>query len=458
MNDKDSPAKSNTKVKKKIKKAVTSRTGRFVKLAGMTASVAGRYASQRAQNLFASEEKSQQSKSRSYGKMADDIVGTLGELKGAVMKLGQIASQTQDFLPREFSEALQRLQKEAPSVDYSIIEQQIIDELGDEPENLFRSFDAIPFASASIGQVHRAVTLEGREVVVKIQYPGVDKSCDSDLKQLRLTLKLGGLLKIPKKSVDALFAEVRDRLHEELDYVNEAENLRTFGAFHKNHAGIIIPEVIPELSTRRVLTLEYVAGDDIYSLENKSYDQDTINLIGHRMFRMLAEQLFHLQKIHGDPHPGNFAFRPDGTVIVYDFGCVKKLKPAIVEAYKRAIICALDEDYEQLDQAMKDLGVRVRNMASPGADYYAQWRNILFVPFLGDLDFDYGEADIHIRVARETPSFFKHIDRFRPPVESLYIDRMVGGHYWLMKRLGVRAAFRRELEPYLGQTSRDRQS
>lgn len=433
----------------KTKKATTSRTGRFFKLAGMTASVAGRYASERVQSVFSDDQKVAERKSKTYAKMADDVVDTLGELKGAVMKLGQIASQTQDFLPKEFSDALQKLQKEAPPVEFSVIRQQIVRELGDSPENIFKSFDIEPYAAASIGQVHRAVTKSGVPVVVKVQYPGVDRSCDSDLKQLRMTLKLGGLIKMPKASVDALFGELKERLHEELDYEQEARNLRRFRKFHAEHEGIIVPRVIDQLSTRRILTLEYVEGDHLPDLASQGYDQKTINQLGHRLFFMLAEQLFSFQQIHADPHPGNFAFRKDGTVIIYDFGCVKVLKPDIVTAYRDAIVASIHEDYAGLDDAMLRLGARVASKSSPGADYYAVWRNIFFEPFFDDAEYDFESADLHIKMAKETPLFFKHIAHFKPPVDSLYIDRMISGHYWIMKSMGVKASFRPELDKYL---------
>lgn len=432
------------------KKATTSRTGRFLKLAGMTASVAGRYASDRVQRAFTSEEKSEARKQASYGKMADDIVDTLGELKGAVMKIGQIASQTQDLLPKEISEALQKLQKEAPPVEFEVIAEQIRRELGDMPDVLFKSFERTPYAAASIGQVHRAVTKSGIPVVVKVQYPGVDKSCDSDLKQLKLTLKLGGLLKMPKESVDALFDEIKERLHEELDYEQEARYLRMFRDFHSEHEGVLVPKVINRLSSQRILTLEYIEGDHLNEIEaNGAYTPEVINALGHRLFRVLADQLFIFQRIHGDPHPGNFAFRPDGTVIIYDFGCVKILKPEVVRAYRDAICASITEDYDAVDDAMLRLGARVADKTSPGADYYSVWRNIFFEPFIGEQDFDFRNADLHVRVAKETPLFFKHLSHFKPPVDSLYIDRMISGHYWIMKSLGVKANFRPELDRYL---------
>ncbi|MDY6816389.1 MAG: AarF/ABC1/UbiB kinase family protein [Pseudomonadota bacterium] len=430
------------------RKPVTSRTGRFFKLAGMTASVAGQYAGQRARRMLRSEN-DEGARSESYTRMAGQIADTLGELKGAVMKVGQIASQTQDFLPREFSEALEKLQKEAPPMPFEVIVGQIESELGKPLGELYEYVQEAPYASASIGQVHRARLHDGTDVIIKVQYPGVDESCDSDLKQLRMTLRLGGLLKMPKESADQLFAEIRERLHEELDYENEARNIGLFREFHKDQPWVLIPAVIDSHSTRRVLTLELVEGDHVSQVTPDRYDQGTINLIGHRIFVIMADQLFRFRCIHGDPHAGNFAYRPDGSIILYDFGCVKKLKPQIVEAYRKALIAALEEDYEALDRHLIDLGARVGSQPAVDEAYYAMWRDILIVPFQGDEPYDFAEADIHKHVAAKTSTVFKYLDYFKPPVESIFIDRMIAGHYWMLKRLGVQAAFRTELEKYL---------
>ena len=382
--------------------------------------------------------------------MAGQIADTLGELKGAVMKVGQIASQTQDFLPREFSDALEKLQREAPPMPFEVIVAQIESELGKPVPELFEYLQETPYAAASIGQVHRARLRDGTDVIVKVQYPGVDESCDSDLKQLRMALKLGGLLKMPRESVDRLFAEIRERLKEELDYENEARNIELFRKFHENQPWILIPAVAESHSTRRVLTMELVEGDHVSKVTRERYNQDTINLIGHRIFTLMADQLFRFQCIHGDPHAGNFAYRPDGTIIVYDFGCVKKLKPEIVEAYRNALVAALNEDYEALDNYLIDLGARVGSQPAVDGAYYAMWRDILVVPFEHDEPYDFGESEIHKRVAAKTSTVFKYLDYFKPPVESIFIDRMIAGHYWMLKRLGVQAAFRSELEKYLG--------
>lgn len=429
------------------KKPVTSRRGRFFKLAGMTASVAGQYAGSRARQFLGRE--SDEERSRQYARMADEIVDTLGELKGAVMKVGQVASQTQDFLPREFSEALQRLQKEAPPMPFDVIRQQIEAELGAPVAELFDDLQAEPYAAASIGQVHKARLRDGTEVIVKVQYPGVDESCDSDLKQLRMALRLGGLLRMPKESADRLFEEIRIRLREELDYENEAANIRRFRAYHKRHPWVLIPRVIDSHSTRHILTMELAEGDHVSQVGPGRYDQETINLLGERLFITMADELFDFQCIHGDPHAGNFAFRPDGTLILYDFGCVKSLKPAVVAHYRQALIAALEEDYEALDQHLVNLGARVAEKPAISPDYYAMWRNLLIEPFAGDEPYDFGRSDLHRQIAAHTHTVFRYLDRLQPAVDSMFIDRMVAGHYWILRQLGVQAAFRKHLDSYL---------
>lgn len=429
-------------------KPTTTRAGRFFKLAGMTASVAGQYASQKARRAI-NRGNADSIRTDSYTRMANQIADTLGEMKGAVMKVGQIASQTQDFLPPEFSRALERLQKDAPPMPYETIRRQVEMQLGRKLPELFAWFQEMPYASASIGQVHRARLHDGTEVIVKVQYPGVDDSCDSDLKQLRLTLKLGGLLKMPEETVDRLFEEIRVRLKEELDYENEASNLKLFRELHQDHPWVVIPGLVESHSNHRILTLELEEGDHVSQITRDRYSQETINLIGHRIFTTMADQLFRFECIHGDPHAGNFAFRPDGSLVMYDFGCVKKLKPDIVAAYRNAIVSALNEDYQALDRYLIDLGARIEGQPAVDEAYYEMWRDMLITPFQNDEPYDFGAADIHQQVAAQTRTVFEYLDYFQPPVETIFIDRMIAGHYWMLKRLGVQGAFRADLEGYL---------
>jgi len=222
---------------------------RFLKLAGMTASIAGKAVSNSIKSINSSEEEKNAARSELFEKIGAQIAETLGEMKGAAMKVGQIASQYQDLFPPEIAKALAKLQRQAPAVAFSVIKGQIERELGKPIGEIFQSFEEKSFASASIGQVHRAVLPNGQAVVVKVQYPGVAESCDSDLKQLKLALKLAGVMKIDKKLQDELFNEIKESLHAELNYLQEAHNLNVFAAFHNvKDSKLINPESLSKIT------------------------------------------------------------------------------------------------------------------------------------------------------------------------------------------------------------------
>jgi len=300
----------------------SSPSRRFMKLAGMTASIATKTMTNSIRNLTADEDQKQQSRSKLFQDIGLQIADTLGEMKGAVMKVGQIASQYKDIFPPEVAKAIAKLQRQAPAMPFAEIKQQVERELGKPIDQIFKSFEEQPFAAASIGQVHRATLPNGEQVVVKVQYPGVDQACESDLKQVRLALRLMGVLKIDKKLQDRLFHEIQESLHEELNYEIEAQHLAVFRTFHQAlDQKIIIPQVYPDYSSRRILTLSLELGDSIETASQ--WDLELRNQLGRRLIEALGQQIFFLKRFHCDPHPGNFAFRKDGSVVMYDFGGVK---------------------------------------------------------------------------------------------------------------------------------------
>lgn len=422
---------------------------RFFKLAGMTAQVAGSYATTRIKSMFQSEESAESDLKAAHERNGGRIARTLGELKGAVMKVGQMASIAGDILPKELAEALRGLQRQAPPVDYEVIAGQIERELGAPPESLFKRFDRAPFASASIGQVHRATTDDGREVVVKVQYPGVDTAVSSDLSQLKLVLKASGLIKVRKQALDEVFKEVKARLAEELDYCNEADNVRKFREYHARHPFVVIPDVVGERSAQRVLTLTYEPGDHVSDLESLGYDQPTRDLLGQHLFKLLIDQLFEFRNLHADPNPGNLAFRRDGSVVLYDFGCVKQIPDPIIEAYGKTIRCGIEEDYVGVEQGLRALGVLNPDGPPVELAYYKIFRDIFALPFLADEVFDYGRSTIHDEVLKQVPNALKRLESFQPPSELVFIDRAIAGHYGNLRKIGARGRFLAMLWPYL---------
>ena len=431
----------------------TTQAGRLLRLTGMTTSIATRVATHSVRGFFRSDEDQGRDRERLMRDIGREVAATLGEMKGAVMKVGQVASQMKDILPDEVSEALAVLQKSSAPMPFSVIRRQIRRELEGEPEELFARFDEEPFASASIGQVHRAALHDGREVVVKVQYPAVRESVNSDMKQLRRILRLGGLLKVDEPTLNAIFEEIRAQLDEELDYEQEAAHVRLFHEFHREDPQIIIPEVVDERSTEKVLTLTYEAGDDLDTLrDDPAYDQELRNHFGRLIFNTIGRQIFELGVVHCDPHPGNFAYRRDGSLVIYDFGAVKRIPPEDLAVFRRTMRAALAEDYRELERALRDLGIRKEGGPEVSDDFYAGWVRLIR-PAFDEEPFDFSNSRMHIHLAKRTQSTpWKYLECFRPSARTLLVDRVLGGHYWTMVNLGVNTAFRSDLEQVLEAT------
>lgn len=441
-NDNDKNNKANEKKNEKRFKATTPGK-RFFKLAGMSASIAKNYAGNRVKGMFADEDAKKQSQEAMYADIGVRIAETLGEMKGAVMKVGQIVSQVKDLLPPEVAKALETLQKESPPMPYGMIRRQLIRSLGDEPESLFATFEHEPFAAASIGQVHRATTKDGVECIVKIQYPGVKDSCDSDLKQIKRLFKMAGLVKVSKEVVDKTFEEIRDMLYEELDYNHEAENLRFFSEHYRNHPYIIVPDLIEALSSETVLTLTYVEGDGLNDIKGPRYDQETRNTLAYRLFDTMGRQIYDLQRVHCDPHPGNFAFRPDGSLIIYDFGAVKKVSDDTVRIHKNLVSDALEGKVDTLEEHLVDMGVRQAEGPDVPLSYYQEWFDIIMEPFLDDNIYDFSQSRIHTRAAKKLRrDAFKYLGAFQPAPDTMHVDRVLSGHYWTLIDLGAQISLR----------------
>ena len=411
----------------------------------MTAGVARDYAKSRVLKVVSGDDEEAEASLRRETGIR--IAQTLGELKGAAMKVGQMASAAKDLVPVEVADALAVLQKEAPPIDYEIIAEQIEKELGSPPELLFQSFDREPFAAASVGQVHRARTDDGVEVVVKVQYPGVDLAVDSDLDQVRFALKMGGVLRMPQDMVDAMFEEMRERLHEELDYCNEADNVRLFRAYHAMHDHIVVPDVIGERSAQRVLTLTYEPGLSLQEMVDKPKElRDTL---ATNLTRMIVDQLFELNWIHGDPNPANFAFREDGRVVIYDFGCVKHMTPEMVEGVRVLLHAAKYRNYAEMDAALITLGPLRPEGAPLEPRYYERWLKAMAGPLYVDGPFDFGSANIGEDLLRLMPSTMKRMHRFQPAPELGILDREVAGLYDIARALKAHVALGPMLVPHI---------
>lgn len=406
---------------------------RFMKLATMTASIASKTVSNSIRNLTADEEQKDQARSQLMQSIGVQIADTLGEMKGAVMKVGQIASQYKDIFPPEVAKAIAKLQRQAPAMPFDQIKQQVEKELGKPLNKIFKSFDETPFAAASIGQVHRATLPNGDAVVVKVQYPGVDEACESDLKQVRLALRLMGVMKIDKKLQDRLFQEIQASLHEELNYEIEAQNLKVFRTFHQAlDDKIIIPEVYEQYSSRRVLTLSLELGDSIETASG--WDIAIRNAIGQRLIQSLGQQIFFLKRFHCDPHPGNFAFRQDGSIIMYDFGGVKTLSTEQIIHFKTLIQAARNQDIATIETHLMALDALAEKDKFP-TELYEAWIEVLLRPLV--TYYDFAENSSHHDGMKLVKQSLKYWDVFKPSPDTLMVNRTVSGHYWNLIHLKV---------------------
>lgn len=335
------------------------RLRRSAKLGSVMGLQGARYAGTKAANVARTREKSRERLEQRHLETALKMVGALGQMKGAAMKLGQFASFIDtDLLPEDFREVYQeqlaKLRTDAPSMPWSQVEKVLDEEYDGEPlSEMFNELETEAFAAASIGQVHRAELLDGRKVAVKIQYPGVAEALESDLKNAGTLVSLARAL-APGLDAKAIAGELRERVLEELDYEYEAQNQRSFARAYRDHPFIYVPDVITRLSRRRVLVTEFVEGEGFEEVQ--MWPQEERSRFGEIIYRGSFGSIYHLQHFNADPHPGNYIAMPDGRVAFLDFGMTKKLDREQVRLEQRVVDASLRGNPEELRQALHDLG------------------------------------------------------------------------------------------------------
>jgi predicted unusual protein kinase regulating ubiquinone biosynthesis (AarF/ABC1/UbiB family) len=337
----------------------STRFGRSAKLGSAIGGQATRYAGTVAANVARSDEKAQERLETRHIEAALKMASVLGEMKGAAMKIGQMASFIDiDLLPPEYREIyhknLAKLRTHAPAMPWEKVREVMTDEYeGRSPEQVFASIEEQAFAAASIGQVHRATLRDGSRVAVKVQYPGIADALESDMANAAILVRLARAL-APGLDAKAVAGELRERVLEELDYEYEAQNQRAFARAYDGHPFIYVPKVHSRLSRRRVLVSEYVEGEGFE--EVKRLPQDERDMYGEIIFRFCFGSIYHLQHFNADTHPGNYLLMEDGRVAFLDFGMTKRLSSDQIQLEQRAIDAAGKDDAEALRQALHDLG------------------------------------------------------------------------------------------------------
>lgn len=311
-----------------------ARAQRNARLALLGIRTGGSFARHRARRVFADAGQRRRLDTAFEMRTAEQIAETLGHMKGALMKVGQMASYLDQGLPEHVRTVLAQLQQNAPPMSAELAAGVITDALGAAPEVIFAEWDPVPIASASIGQVHRAMTRDGRAVAVKVQYPGIAQAIAADLDNAGLLFAGLGQL-FPGLEHRTIVAELRERLIEELDYEQEARNQDLFRQCYLEHPYIHVPEVFHELSAATVLTTELADGVDWP--EVLTWSQEEKNLTAETLYRFAFGSLFGLAAFNGDPHPGNYIFRPGGHITFLDFGLVKRFTPEELDDFGEMI-------------------------------------------------------------------------------------------------------------------------
>jgi predicted unusual protein kinase regulating ubiquinone biosynthesis (AarF/ABC1/UbiB family) len=336
----------------------TGRVARTAKVGTVIGTQGARYAGTRAANVVRSKERATEKLDRRHLEAAERMVDTLGTMKGAAMKIGQLASFIDtEFLPPEYRELYQdklsSLRTSAPPMPWNKVVKVLEEEWESDVDDLFEEFEQEATAAASIGQVHRAMLPDGRKVAVKIQYPGVAEALRADMQNAGMILRLAKAL-APGLDAKAAAAELKERVLEELDYEYEAQNQRTFARAYRGHPFVFVPDVISRLTTERVLVTEWVDG--IGFGEVKQLPQDDRSRFGEIVFRFCFGSIYHLQHFNADAHPGNYLLMPDGRVAFLDFGMTKQLDKEQIELEIAALEAVFDDDPEELVAALNDLG------------------------------------------------------------------------------------------------------
>jgi predicted unusual protein kinase regulating ubiquinone biosynthesis (AarF/ABC1/UbiB family) len=336
----------------------TSRIARTARIARLAAGQGTRQLGTQAANLRRDDKGRQAALERRHVEAAEQIVTALGTMKGAAMKMGQVLSFLDvGLVPEEYRDEFQRklgeLRDAAPNVRFSDMRKVLESELGEPLSDTFASFDEEPVAAASIGQVYRALLPDGREVAVKVQYPGVAQAVRADMQNLGMILRLMKQI-APGLDVKATAEEVRDRIGDELDYELEAQNQRSLARIFRGHPFIAVPDVVTGLSREKVLVTEFVHGAGFDAI--KEMDQATRDRVGEIVFRFFFGCMYRHHQFSGDPHPGNFMLMGDGKVAFLDFGLFKVMQKELIEIELECQRAGHEGDDERLHEIWSETG------------------------------------------------------------------------------------------------------
>jgi predicted unusual protein kinase regulating ubiquinone biosynthesis (AarF/ABC1/UbiB family) len=437
------------KASKQVATPLTSRFGRSAKVWKLSARNSARFAVSRVRGIGSAEERRAQLDEQFAIRTAEDVAKELGEMKGVLMKAGQLISFIFEALPDEAQQALATLQADAAPMAPSLAAQVVREDLGKAPERAFLEWSDMPVAAASIGQVHRATTRDGRDVAVKVQYPGVHEAIESDLDAAEVMYAMFSSMMLKGLDAKGLVDELRSRMREELDYRLEASNVVEFEHRFAGHPWVRIPTLVPEYCTERLLTTEWIDGltfDQFRERESDATKQRAAEVV----WRFAQNAIHRYGIFNGDPHPGNYRFHHDGSVTFLDYGLVKRWSPGEWETLKPAMdAIIIDRDPELLVERMEDSGfLREGHGLNPQLVY--DYVSSPYVPYLSD-EFTFTREWMRDTLSTIFDVQGPHgpvIEQLNMPPSFVILDRVIWGVSAILGKLEAHGPWRAMLLEY----------
>lgn len=427
---------------KNTKAVPSGRWSRMGKLGSLASSVAGGMLAEGARQL-ASGKRPKAKELLLTPANAKRVADQLAQLRGAAMKVGQLMSMDAgDVLPPELTDILSRLRANAEPMPFSQLTEVLHENWGADWNNQFKQFSFKPMAAASIGQVHSAHTKDDRHLALKVQYPGIRESIDSDVDNVATLLRVSGL--IPKGlDIAPLLQDAKEQLHAEADYQQEAEWIRHFLQLLTGNEHFLIPEVYEDFTTTNILAMSYVEGVDIESLEQAS--QDDRNRVIELLMELLFREIFEFQVVQTDPNFANYQYNTDTRqLVLLDFGATRAYSDKIVQGYQALMQGAIDNDREAIDQAAEQIGffqesIKAEQRAAV-VDVFLQ----ACEPLIHEGKYDFGTTNLAQRIRDEGMSLSMEKEYWHtPPADAIFLHRKLGGVYLLAAKLKAQVDVRR---------------
>ncbi|AMK00528.1 ubiquinol-cytochrome C reductase [Alteromonas macleodii] len=445
-------AESPTRSSRAVPSSRLSRIGRLGSLAGR---IAGNVVSQGAGQLLKGE-KPALSSLLLTPKNISNIADQLASMRGAAMKLGQLISMDAgDFLPEELAVILGRLRDDADPMPKDQLIATLNQSWGEKWQDDLLYFSFAPIAAASIGQVHKVITMDGRMLAVKVQYPGVKKSIDSDVDNVATLIKLTGL--VPKSlDINPLLQEAKAQLHQEADYVREADMLNRYRALVestdtlcKGNKAFVIPQTFAPLTTSTVLAMDFIEAQDLDALLNEP--QDVRDAVMTALMTLFFNEIFHFKLLQSDPNLANYQFKPDTKeIVLLDFGATRDVPDAISVQYQALLNSAAANDRAMMQQAAFRIGLIDESHSQTQIDAVINIGMEACEAIRCEGAYDFGQSDLIARLHEKGMALtMEHNFWHTPPVDALFIHRKLGGLFLLAKRLKAKVDMRKAAGTWL---------